>query len=94
MRVKLVTTATSFLSANPTECACSAARPRSLFGRISTPQLPPPRREPGTGERRGAMSRPPTRPESRSLASATSRALRSLGCTGDVSIALFSSFLS
>ncbi|KAE9296993.1 hypothetical protein PR003_g23616 [Phytophthora rubi] len=29
------------------------------------------------------MSRPPTRPESRSLASATARALRSLGCTGE-----------
>ncbi|KAE8981679.1 hypothetical protein PF011_g21932 [Phytophthora fragariae] len=29
------------------------------------------------------MSRPPTRPGSRSLASATARALRSLGCTGE-----------
>ncbi|KAE9166462.1 hypothetical protein PF002_g31107 [Phytophthora fragariae] len=29
------------------------------------------------------MSRPPTRPESRLLASATARALRSLGCTGE-----------
>ncbi|KAE8876160.1 hypothetical protein PF003_g39746 [Phytophthora fragariae] len=40
------------------------------------------------------MSRPPNRPESRSLASATARALRSLGCTGEVSISLFGSFLS
>ncbi|KAE9001737.1 hypothetical protein PR001_g18445 [Phytophthora rubi] len=29
------------------------------------------------------MSRPPTRPESRSLAAATARAFRSLGCTGE-----------
>ncbi|KAE9320362.1 hypothetical protein PR003_g17731 [Phytophthora rubi] len=37
------------------------------------------------------MSRPPTRPESRSLAAATARAFRSLGCTGEVSAFLFGS---